>query len=225
MSLGCDPCGFALLEWLIHTPTASTLVDLRLSLSYSSPTHQNRTRPDRKLDDYIQVFAPSIRWAEFGRMSTRAPRDEISLSGFSKLESLDLEATDGEWSRVADMLRALPARLHTLVFLPAAWDPSSRESDRLIEEDGEFKAMRTNDLELLDPVLSRDNFKGLRRLTFKLDGYRDVLDPLRETILETIQLKLPTLHSRGCLDLQLNCYERVTLPAVAERKESGQAAV
>nr|VWP02264.1 Fructose transporter 1 [Ganoderma boninense] len=127
----------------------------------------------------------------------------ISLSSFDKLTFLRLDVDTANWRGVADMLRPLSARLNMLLF-----NVSPRElgmdSNRLVTEDGQLKAMRTNGLELLDPVLSRDNFKGLTLLTFELMGYRDTLPAHRESTLEAIQQKLPTLHGRTTLDIQLN---------------------
>ena len=126
----------------------------------------------------------------------------ITLSRFASLNILRLEIRRDEWTSIADMLRSLPGRLNTLHF-QVSHESRTRNDDRLVEEDGELKAMKINGLELLDPVLSRDNFKDLSWLDFCIAGYRDALSPLRERTLEFIQQKLPTLHKCKTLDIQL----------------------
>ena len=128
----------------------------------------------------------------------------IPLSGFEKLSFLRLQVDGLYWQDAADMLRLLPARLDILALdtLYKSSEPSVN-SDLLVKEDGQLKAMRTDGLELLDPVLSRDNFKDLRILTFELHGFRDTLPSYRESTLASIQQKLPMLHARATLNIQL----------------------
>ena len=60
-------CILALLEWLIHTPTRSTLVDWDLEYPIRSDSPLGRTPfPDRTLDYYAQVFAPCVRRLSLG---------------------------------------------------------------------------------------------------------------------------------------------------------------
>ena len=136
------------------------------------------------------------------------------MSPFGRLSFLALTVDGTDWPDVAGMLQLLPSRLHTLrIGITYAW--VARDSDQLVKEDGERKAMRTNGLDLLDPVLSRDNFKDLTLLTFELYGYRDTLPLYRESTLETIHRKLPTLRGRGGLDIQLRlgCCDRFPPPS------------
>ena len=55
-------------------------------------------------------------------------------------------------------------------------------------------------------MLSRDHSKNLSCLRFERWGYSDVLPPLRESMLQSIQQKLPKLRGRSGLlvDIQLN---------------------
>ena len=131
------------------------------------------------------------------------------MCGFAKLGSLSLEVDGTEWAGVANMLQSLPARLNTLI-LDVFYTERVMDSDRLVKEDGERKAMMTTGLELLDCALSRDNFGDLRLLTFALWGYRDTLPSLREGTLENIQRKMPTLRRRATLriDLELLLLDR-----------------
>ncbi len=151
----------------------------------------------------------------------------ISLSNFTRLSFLHIEVDGTDWQDVADMLQPLPARLVILlndVFYNGS--VSMINDAQLVKEDGELKAMSTNGLEVLDPVLSRDNFKDLRHLTFELSGYRDTLPSYQESTLEAIQRKLPTLHSRATLDIQLGLilFDRSPLPSpVSEGNESMQS--
>ena len=64
ISLPCHSCMLAVLEWLIHTPTRSTLVVLELDPAWI-PLQHRMSLPGRTLDYYTQVFAPSIRQASF----------------------------------------------------------------------------------------------------------------------------------------------------------------
>ena len=100
------------------------------------------------------------------------------------------------------MLKALSSRLNILR-LRVSPERDTRNDDLLVEENGELKVMKSNGLELLDPVLSRDNFKDLRILTFELHGFRDTLPSYRESTLASIQQKLPMLHARATLNIQL----------------------
>lgn len=126
----------------------------------------------------------------------------ISLDGFVNLTVLSVEVDGSDWPGVADTLRPLRARLETLI-MDVFYAEMVTDSDRLVKEDGEAKAMRTNGLEFLDPLLSRDNFKDLSLLTFALWGYRDTLPSLQDRTLHAIQRKLPTLHSRATLQINL----------------------
>ena len=64
LSFSCRSCTLALLEWLVHTPTPSTLVDILLNPYQDCPQeHRRITLPDRHLDSYTQIFAPAIRTA------------------------------------------------------------------------------------------------------------------------------------------------------------------
>ena len=103
------------------------------------------------------------------------------------------------------MLRLLPSRLETLLLNATSRWPAT-DNDRLIREGGQPKAMKTNELELLRPVLSRDNFRDLRLFEFKfqLVGYRDTLPLYRECTFEAIQRKLSTLRERTILEIQLD---------------------
>ena len=150
----------------------------------------------------------------------------VSLSSFPKLNFLSLQVDGRDWEGVADMLQLLPARLVVLFINVSPLWPVT-DGDRLIKEDGELKAMRTGGLELLDPVLSRDNFKDLRVLAFELLGYRDTLPSYRESTLASIQQKLPILHGRATLDIQLELilFDRSPPPSpVVEGGESVQLA-
>ena len=63
MSFMYHTCVVALLEWLIHTPTSSTLVDIGLHPLWdldSSFQQHNSFNIGRKLNDFTQVFARSI---------------------------------------------------------------------------------------------------------------------------------------------------------------------
>ncbi|KAM5530816.1 hypothetical protein V8D89_015506 [Ganoderma adspersum] len=220
MSFVCRACAFALLEWLIHTPISSTLVDIGLRPLWGfkldpPPEQHDSFNTGRKLSDVTQVLAHSICVAHLfqAEMLEDMPYESF-WSGFSNLETLDLKLNPAERPRTADMLRALPARIHTLIIRPtSSRDPALRVSDHLIEEDGEIKAMRTNGLELLDSVMSRDNFKDLTHLSFEISGLREVLTPVRESTMEAIQRKLPTMHHRGCLDLQLHFFDDQPAPS------------
>ncbi|PIL24789.1 hypothetical protein GSI_12675 [Ganoderma sinense ZZ0214-1] len=205
LSLTCHSCALAVLEWLIHTPTRSTLVELSLQPDWALGPSRHQTRlPNRNLDYYAQIFGPSIRHAALDQ-SDRAgdPRVRISLSSFENLNSLALRIDGLDWKDVADMLHLLPARLDSLAIdVPYPRTPMNSR-DHLIKEDGELRAMKTRDLELLEPVLSRDNFEGLRILTFHVHGHRDTLPSYRESTLEAIRRKLPSLHMRAALNIQL----------------------
>ena len=126
------------------------------------------------------------------------------FSRFKNLRSLQFAVDGTDWAGVADILQSVPARLATLIVC-VEYDWRLLDSNMLVKEDGELKAMRTNGLELLEPVLLRDNFKDLRLLQFDIYGYCNILDPLRESIIQAIWLKLPKLHSRATsgLDIQL----------------------
>ena len=100
------------------------------------------------------------------------------------------------------MLQALPSRLNTL-FIQAQYD-GTHHIDLIVEEKGEFKAMKLDELKLLDQVLSRDNFKDLRLLVIGIFAPRDVCSPLREGTIKSIQQKLPTLYKRETLHIQLD---------------------
>ena len=150
----------------------------------------------------------------------------VSLSSFPKLNFLNLQVDGRDWEGVADMLQLLPARLHILIIHVSLRWPVA-DSDRLVKEGGQLKAMRTGGLELLDPVLSRDNFKDLRVLAFELLGYRDTLPSYRESTLASIQQKLPMLHGRATLDIQLELilFDRSPPPSpIVEDGESVQLA-
>ena len=147
------------------------------------------------------------------------------MSPFGRLSFLALTVDGTDWPDVAGMLQLLPSRLDTLrIEIAYAW--VAVDSDQLVKEDGERKAVRTNGLELLDPVLPRDNFKGLTLLAFELYEYRDTLPLYRESTLETIHQKLPTLQGRGGLDIQLylssGCHDWFPPPSpvVADSSES-----
>ena len=75
--------------------------------------------------------------------------------------------------------------------------------------------MRTNGLELPDLVLSRNNLKDLARLSIEISGLHEVLNPLRGStlVLDAIQRKLPTMHHRGCLALELHFFADVPAPS------------
>ena len=129
----------------------------------------------------------------------------VSLSNFGKLKHLNLRIDGTSWPGTADMLQLLPARL-AILSIDVSYTRAIVDNDYLVKEDGVRKAMTTNGLELLDPVLSRDNFKDLRQLSFQLSGYYDTLPSYRESTLDTIRQKLPTLNGRGGLDIQLEFF-------------------
>ena len=56
----CGGCTLAILEWLIHTPTRSTLVDLQVSTRRWQPSQHPISLLHRNLDYYAQVFGPSL---------------------------------------------------------------------------------------------------------------------------------------------------------------------
>ena len=124
---------------------------------------------------------------------------------FANLKHLQFTVDGAHWLDVTDFLRPLPAHLRTLV-IPSQYKAEAMDKDLLVKEDGEVKAMRINGLEHLDPVLSRDNFKNLSYLQFERWGYSGVLPPLRESMLQSIQQKLPKLRGRSGLpvDIQPN---------------------
>nr|VWO96852.1 Uncharacterized protein [Ganoderma boninense] len=229
ISILCHGCMMAVLEWLIHTPTRSALVELDLRPGWQGPpVHQILLPSDRNLDYYGQVFGPSIRRAFLDQSQMNNDiTTRMSLSSFDKLTFLSLGVDTANWQGVADTLRPLPARLNTLLLDASPKEPAM-DSNRLVTEDGQLKAMKTNGLELLDPVLSRENFKDLTLLTFELMGYRDTLPAHRESTLEAIQQKLPTLHGRTTLDIQLNLlfFDRSPPSSpVVENGDPGRSAV
>lgn len=118
------------------------------------------------------------------------------------------------------MLKALSSRLNILC-LRVSPERDTRNDDLLVEENGELKVMKSNGLELLDPVLSRDNFKDLSCLYFGVSGYCDTMSPLRERTLEFIRQKLPTLCKRKTLDIQLEWDFRDRDPAILRCSHSG----
>lgn len=68
ISLPCRSCTLAVLEWLIHTPTRSTLVALELHPGWNLPSSQHEiSLPGRTVDYYTQILAPAIRQATFGQ--------------------------------------------------------------------------------------------------------------------------------------------------------------
>ncbi|KAM5532817.1 hypothetical protein V8D89_013536 [Ganoderma adspersum] len=225
LSFSCRSCTLALLEWLIHTPTSSTLVDLHLypPRDRDPPQEHRITLPDRHLDYYTQIFAPAIRTAFLCHVVSEDIVCRITLSRFDNLDSLHLEIRRDDWSRVADMLKTLSARLNTLCLLVSP-EGGTRNDDLLVEEDGELKAMKSNGLELLDPVLSRDNFKDLSYLYFGVGGYCDTLSLLRRRTLECIRQKLPTLYKRKALDIQLRLDYCDRDPAILMCSHSGRPA-
>ncbi|PIL32830.1 hypothetical protein GSI_04947 [Ganoderma sinense ZZ0214-1] len=162
------------------------------------------TLPHRTLDYYVQIFAPSVQVAAFGNIqSMHDIANTISdLSRFGNLRSLDFAVNGTDWGDAADLLQSLPARLDTLIIF-VDYGRELVDRDMMVKEDGEVKAMKTNGLELLEPVLLRDNFKALHHLEFKPWGYRDTLEPLEESIIQTIWRKLPKLHSRTTLNIRL----------------------
>ena len=127
MSFMYHTCVVALLEWLIHTPTSSTLVDIGLHPLWdldSSFQQHNSFNIGRKLNDFTQVFARSIRVAHLSQteiledmscgssflssvayfMLNASPSDESFWSGFSKLETFDLKVNPAARPHTADML-------------------------------------------------------------------------------------------------------------------------
>ena len=61
ISLPCRCCTLAFLEWLTHTPTRSSLVELDLHPGWSIPSQHQISLIGRNLNYYTQVFGPSLR--------------------------------------------------------------------------------------------------------------------------------------------------------------------
>nr|VWP02230.1 Peroxisomal biogenesis factor 6 (ClaPEX6) (Peroxin-6) [Ganoderma boninense] len=117
MSGICLSCTLALLEWLIHTPTRSTLASFSLNYPGSNLHDHPITLPDRNLLYYAQIFAPSLRNATFGQIQSA---NDIAgnirdLSRFKNLRSLQFAVNGTDWAGVADVLRSVPARLATFI--------------------------------------------------------------------------------------------------------------
>ncbi|KAI1790251.1 hypothetical protein LXA43DRAFT_516581 [Ganoderma leucocontextum] len=200
----------ALLEWLVRTRTRSTLVDWELDYPFMALHLQTTLPGGPTLDHFAQILAPSIHRASLGGtqrtkiLHLRSPCPASSTYASSASKSMRLS----NWPGVADFLRPLPARLDTLI-IDVFYSDVVMDSDQVVKEDGDSRkaSMTTNGLELLDSVLSRDNFKDMRLLTFKLWVYWDRLSRLRESTLEEVQRKLPTLHSRATLNIQLDLFD------------------
>ncbi|KAM5531480.1 hypothetical protein V8D89_014870 [Ganoderma adspersum] len=108
----------AFLEWLIHTPTRSTLVEWGLDSDWLGPP-EHQWLPDRNLDYYAQVFGPSIcRMTSDQYCRTDDIIGRISLSSFDKLSFLSLRVDGADWQGVVDMLRLLPSRLTPSCSIP-----------------------------------------------------------------------------------------------------------
>lgn len=125
------------------------------------------------------------------------------MSGFVNLNFLSFYVNDDDWLGTAKILQPLQARLSILCMKVSYKSSLSIKNSRRLVEDSRVEAMRTDGLELLEPVLLRDNFADLHRLQFEVGGYRDKLDPLRESILETIRQKLPKMYGRASLHICL----------------------
>nr|VWO96228.1 WtsE [Ganoderma boninense] len=199
----CRSCTFALLEWLIHTPTSSTLIAIEISPNFPEvqPNHPI-IDPTKNLDYYAKIFAPGIRKAHLKSDIEESPCF-IDLSHFAALEWLHIDIGSIDWSRTADMLQALPSRLETL-HIQVREDGATHDNDLIMEEKDQFKAMKLDGLNLLDHALSRDNFKDLSYLSICIWGYEDALSPLREGTIKSIQQKLPTSYKRKMLHIQLD---------------------
>ena len=79
--------------------------------------------------------------------------DNISdLSRFDNLKFLEFGVNGTDWGGVADLLRSLTARLAELA-ISVQYEQKLLDSDMMVKEDGEVKAMKTNGLEVLEPVL------------------------------------------------------------------------
>ena len=177
-------CLLAFLEWLVQTPTRSTLVEW--NLEYPVPSG-SQLGPDRTINYYAQIFAPHIR--------------RLSLINFrvgdATCTSMILPITTPPVNIfVVICSQSVRARLHTLhikvLYDVLTLDTNSQEK---------VATLNTNGLELFDLLLSRDNFKDLNLLAFTLEGYRDIC---RGSALEAIQRKLPVLRRRGTVDIQVD---------------------
>ena len=72
VSFPCHCCALAVLEWLIHTPTRSTLVQWDLDPHWPEESSRHQiSLPNRDLDYYIQVFGPSVRRAHLCQAEVR----------------------------------------------------------------------------------------------------------------------------------------------------------
>lgn len=67
LSIPCRSCTLAVLEWLSHTPTRSTLLELDLRPGGLGGSQHQISLPHRNIDYYAQVFGPSVRRAILGQ--------------------------------------------------------------------------------------------------------------------------------------------------------------